>query len=473
MKLSIPEDTKKGIIEDLRQANLAFQKIYPGDSETRQPVHTVYGGAHLFKHSRIPQLGKIGLKTLQYYAPNFAVLARALHLSGHEEIPDDPQLIQQLEERFSQSKGKETDHPAYHAYAVYLKVINKLKEEPIEDFRIDFEDGFGNRSDEEEDTVAVTAAAETAKGLEEGTLSPFIGIRIKPFTEDLKERGLRTLDIYLSALVEKTGGKLPSNFVIMLPKVTIPQQVSALVRLLAVLESQLSLAPHSLIMEMMVETTQSIIDAEGKNPLRSLVEAAEGRCRSVAFGTYDYTAANNITARYQHMSHPVCDFAHYMTKVALGSTGIQLADGASNIMPVGPHRGDNLTDAQEKENREVVHRAWKIGYDHIRHSLYQGLYQGWDLNPAQLPVRYAAVYSFFLESYENAATRLKQFMEKSARASLSGDIFDDAATGQGLLNFFLQALNCGAITEKEATITGLSIDEIRTRSFLKILQGRS
>ena len=473
MKLSIPDDTKKGIFEDLHKANLAFQKIYPGDSVTRQPVHTVYGGAHLFKHDRIPQLGKIGLKTLKYYAPNFGVLARALHLQGYEEIPEDPQILQQLEKRFDQSKGKETDHPAYHAYAVYHKVIKKLENEPIEDFRIDFEDGFGNRSDKEEDKVAATAAAETAKGMEQGTLSPFIGIRIKPFTEDLKERGFRTLDIYLSALVEKTGGKLPDNFVIMLPKVTIHQQVSALVRLLAVLESHLSMAPQSLKMELMVETTQSIMDAEGKNPLRSIVEAAEGRCRSIAFGTYDYTAASNITAQYQHMSHPVCDFAHHMTKVALGSTGIQISDGASNIMPVGPHRGDNLTDAQEKENREVVHRAWKIGYDHIRHSLYHGLYQGWDLNPAQLPVRYAAVYSFFLESYQNAAQRLKQFMEKSARASLSGDIFDDAATGQGLLNYFLQALNCGAITEEEATITGLSIDEIRSRSFFKILQGRS
>jgi hypothetical protein len=40
------------------------------------------------------------------------------------------------------------------------------------------------------------------------------------------------------------------------------------------------------------------------------------------------------------------------------------------------------------------------------------------------------------------------------------------------LNFFLKALNCGAITEKEALATGLTLDEIRSRSFYKILQGR-
>ena len=172
------------------------------------------------------------------------------------------------------------------------------------------------------------------------------------------------------------------------------------------------------------------------------------------------------------MGHAVCDFAHHVTKVALGSTGIMLSDGATNVMPVAPHRGDNLTAQQKTENAETVHNAWKIGFDHTTHSLVNGFYQGWDLHPAQLPMRYAAVYAFFLDSYEEAAARLKHFVEKAARATLSGDIFDDAATGQGLLNYFLKALNCGAISEAEATITGLTIEEIRGRSFYKILQNR-
>jgi hypothetical protein len=190
------------------------------------------------------------------------------------------------------------------------------------------------------------------------------------------------------------------------------------------------------------------------------------------FGTYDYTASAGITARYQEMDHPVCDFAHHMTKVALAHTGIWLSDGATNTMPIGPHRGEHMTHEQWEENKRIVHRAWKKGYDHIRHSLWNGFYQGWDLNPAQLPMRYAAVFAFFLESYEDAVERLKTFVEKAARATLIGDVFDDAATGQGLLNFFLKALNSGAITEEEVLRTGLTMDEIRSRSFKKILENR-
>lgn len=222
---------------------------------------------------------------------------------------------------------------------------------------------------------------------------------------------------------------------------------------------------------MMVETTQSIMDHNGTNPLYRFILASQGRCIATHFGTYDYTASNNITATYQEMDHDTCDFAHYMTKVALAHTGIWLSDGATNTMPIGPHRGD-LTEALEQENREVVHRAWQKGYRHIRHSLYKGLYQGWDLNPAQLPMRYTAVYAFFLESYDDAVIRLKTFVEKAAQATLIGDTFDDAATGQGLLNYFLKALNSGAITIDEVLATGLTLDEIRTRSFAKILKDR-
>jgi hypothetical protein len=318
----------------------------------------------------------------------------------------------------------------------------------------------------------VQAAAEVALGMKNNSLPPFIGIRIKPFTEDLKLRGVRTLDIFLTTLLEKTNGKLPANFVVMLPKVTIPQQIEALVKFFEIIEEKHQLASGSLKMEMMVEATQAIMDADGKNPLLKFIHAGKGRCIAAHFGTYDYTASCNITAKYQTMSHPVCDFAHHMTRVALGSTGIMLSDGATNVMPVGPHRGDNLTPEQENENRTVVHNAWKTAFDHTMHSLINGFYQGWDLNPAQLPMRYAATYSFFLESYEDAALRLKRFVERSAQATLSGDIFDDAATGQGLLNYFLKALNCGAITENEALSTGLTLEEIRSRSFYKILLGR-
>jgi hypothetical protein len=248
--------------------------------------------------------------------------------------------------------------------------------------------------------------------------------------------------------------------------------VVTLVRLFEMMEKENKLKAGTLKMETMVEATQIIMDDEGRNPLMKIIRASEGRCIAAHFGTYDYTASCGITAKYQTMSHPVCDFAHHMTRVALGGTGIFLSDGATNVMPIGPHRGDNLTAEQLEENKQSVHHAWRTGYTHTMHSLINGFYQGWDLNPAQLPMRYAATYNFFLSSYEDAVFRLKTFVERAAISTLTRDIFDDAATGQGLLNFFLKAMNCGAISEQEATATGLTIEEIHSRSFYKILQGR-
>jgi citrate lyase beta subunit len=473
MKLSIPSNTKETILTELGQANKAFQKIYPGDRPDRQPVHTVYGGADLFAADSAEKMGQAALNTVLNNASNFVEFAKAIELPGYASLPSDAASIAALIKKLdASSEAERKKENAWLSYTTYNKVINKLRTEALEDFRIDFEDGFGNRSWEEEDATAEKAAKEVAKGMKANSLPPFIGIRIKPFTEDLKERGVRTLDIFLSTLSEETGGKLPNNFVVMLPKVTIPEQVTALIKLFETIEANTQIASGALKMEMMVETTQAVIDKDGKNPLRTYLEASKGRMIATAFGTYDYTAACNITAKYQDMGHAVCDFAHHFMKVSLGATGIWLSDGATNVMPIGPHRGTNLTAEQLAENKAVVFRSWKKAYDHTRYSLWKGLYQGWDLNPAQFPMRYAAVYSFFLESYEDAAKRLKAFVEKAARATLTDDVFDDAATGQGLLNYFLRAMNCGAISAEDVTATGLTMDEIRTRSFLKILEGR-
>jgi len=264
--------------------------------------------------------------------------------------------------------------------------------------------------------------------------------------------------------------------VVTLPKVEIPEQVEACVDLFEVLEANTQLSSGSLKMEIMIETTQSIINSNGEATIRTLVNSARGRCTGAHFGTYDYTASCDLIAAHQLMDSPVCDFARHVMKVALMGTGIFISDGATNVMPVGPHRaseGNSLNPVQIQENVETVHKAWKLDYDHIMHSLKHGFYQGWDLHPAQLPVRYAACYTFFLESYLESATRLRNFVEKAAQATLSGDVFDDAATGQGLLNYFLRALNSGAISDKELQLTSLSLAEIQTRSFLKILEGRS
>ena len=473
MKLSIQQPYKDQLLDDLAIANIAFQQKYPGDKPDRQPVHTVYGGANLFKSDTAVKMGDIALRNLRTYAPNFVSLSKALQLEGYEHLPHTGKEIEELITKLDAMTGMERKSEAsWLSYTIYNKIIKKLTNEPVEDFRIDFEDGFGNRPDVEEDNTAVSAANELALGMKNNTISPFIGIRIKPFTEDLKQRGVRTLDIFLSALLDNTGGILPPNFVVMLPKVTIPEQVITMVKLFEIIEKEYHLETGTLKMETMVEATQIIMDDEGRNPLMKIIRASGGRMIAAHFGTYDYTASCGITAKYQTMSHPVCDFAHHMTKVALAGTGIFLSDGATNIMPIGPHRGENLSFEQLAENRESVHNAWKIGYGHTMHSLINGFYQGWDLNPAQLPMRYAATYNFFLSSYDEAAFRLKTFVDRAAISTLTGDIFDDAATGQGLLNFFLKAMNCGAITVEEALVTGLTIDEIKSRSFYRILEGR-
>ncbi|MEP6955309.1 MAG: phosphoenolpyruvate kinase [Chthoniobacterales bacterium] len=431
----------------LVDANAAFLRRYPGESDQRQAVHSVYGGAHLFKADSAQKLGAVALRSLEEYAPDAASLARVLGTGGDSQL----------------------------AEKVYDRVVEKLRREAVEDFRLDFEDGYGNRPDAEEDEHAAASAAEVARGLALNSLPPFIGIRVKPLNEDLRTRSIRTLDIFITTLLAESGGKLPQNFVITVPKVQLAEQVTAAVRFIELLEQRNGLPAGALQLEPMIETPQAIIDQHGRSAIASFIDAAEGRCRSIHFGVYDYTASCGITAAYQAMGHPTCDFARQVMLVATAGTGIHLSDGATNILPVGPHRapdGESLAPSLVAQNRTAVHAAWQLGFNDNMHSLRNGFYQGWDLHPAQFVTRYAAVYNFFLGSLPSASGRLKAFVEKAALASLFGDVFDDAATGQGLLNFFLRGIACGAITEEEALATGLSLEEIRSRSFLKILQSR-
>ena len=421
-------------------------ETYPGEPPQRQPVHTFYGGAHLFTSDVVRKLGAIAVRTLEEYAPTPETFADALGL--------DPGLVT----------------------LIYPRILDKLKREPVEDLRIDFEDGFGNRSDKEEDTCGIAAARELAEGLAKGTLPPGIGIRIKPLGEELKRRSLRTFDVFLTALLEATAGKLPANFVVTLPKITRPEQVAALASACDAFEYWRDLPHGTLRIELMAETTQSIVAADGTVALPKLVAEGRGRVVAVHFGPYDYTAACTITAAHQHLAHPACDFARHIMQVALAGTGIRLSDGPTNIMPIGPHRPTSdrpLTAAERLENSRIVHRAWRMHADHVRRALVNGIYQGWDLHPAQLPSRYAALYAFFLEGLDAASERLRHFVGEAAQATLVGDVFDDAATGQGLLNYFVRATNCGAISEQEAVSkSGLTLEELSGRSFLKILANR-
>lgn len=391
----------------------------------------MYGGAHLFAPDTTQKLGAIALRTLRDYAPDGEALASALGL--------DRDLAAQI----------------------YPRVVAKLEHEPVEDYRLDFEDGFGNRPDDEEDAVAKQAATHVASGMKALLLPPGIGIRIKNLGPEMKRRGLRTLQLFLSTLAEQTGGILPANFVITLPKITAPEQVTHLTEACEAYESMHIVPGGSLKFEVMIETPESVFSRDGRIALPEFIARGRGRITAAHFGTYDYTASMGITAAHQQMLHPSCDFAKHVMQVALAGTDVWISDGATNIMPVG-------------KDRAAIHAAWKLHADQIRHSLVGGFYQGWDLHPAQLPTRFAAVYAFFLENLGAASERLRNFVDKAAKATLVGDVFDDAATGQGLLNYFLRAMNCGSITEAEAVqMSGLTVNELESRSFAAILAGRS
>lgn len=425
--MTLSTDSLETWSQRLEEASGRVAEEFPGEGPERQPVHTVYGGAQLFSSNTVAKLGELALEFASQWVTGPDDLVALLGL--------DPDLAER----------------------VHAAVMAKLEREPIEDYRIDFEDGYGHRPDEEEDRHAIGVAQQMAHGMVAGTLPPFIGIRVKSMSGELHRRALRTMDLVITTTVEQAG-RLPDAFTVTLPKVQDLAQVEVTVAALEELEAELGI--EQVPIELMVETPQTVIDSDGAAGVRKWVAAGSGRVRGAHFGTYDYTASLNITAAYQTMDHPACDFARHALQVSLAGTGVWLSDGATNVMPVG-------------DDPELIRDAMRLHYDHIRHSLSHAYYQGWDLHPAQLVTRYAAVYAFFLEGLDAAGARLSNFVDSAAKATLVGEVFDDAATGQGLLNYFLRAINCGAITEDEATTrSGLTVDELETRSFLRILEGR-
>jgi hypothetical protein len=409
----------------LSAANKKLSQLYPGDAIGRQPVHTFIVGGDTFTADSARLAGAQALETLNKFAPTAQALAQVV--------------------------GLPASYPGL-ADSVRARVVDKLTREPIEDFRLDFEDGYGTRADAEEDGHAASAAREVAAGMSAGTLPPFIGIRIKPLSRELQARSLRTLDIFVTTLV-KTARRLPDNFAVTATKVMTPAHVSTLAHKCSALEKKLRLKQHAIKLELMIETPQAILAPDGSVVLPALVKAGRGRVRGAHFGVYDYTALCGITAAWQHPRHLACDVAREMMRISLAQTGVMLSDGSSNILPIPPH----------------VHAAWKQHFDDVTHSLVNGFYQGWDLHPAHLPTRYAAVYAFYLSARPAATARLSNFFTKAAKA---GAAFDDAATGQALVNFFNRGVTSGAITIDEAMQTGLTEAELKSGSFKKIFAAR-
>lgn len=440
--------TESALSAALHQANAAFAAAHPGEPPEPQPCHAVIGGAHLFSATTFADLQRDARLSLERYGADVVTFARAVGLP-------EGQL----------------------GHAVYARMLERLAREPVEDYRIDFEDGFGNRSDTEEDAESDRTAQVSAALIARGAMPRRFGIRVRPLTNELRERSLRTLQRFTATLVRASSGGLPAGFVVTLAKVTVAEQVAYFAESLGMLERSLGLPDESLRFEIMIEVPQAVIGADGRCPLPDFRAAGGRRFVAAHIGTYDYTAGCGITAMHQHLRHPACDFARQTLQAACAGTGIWIADGSTAILPVAPHvamPGRPMSAAQERENGAAVHAAWHRHFGDVTHSLVNGFYQGWDLHGAQLPTRYAANYAFFLSGIAAATERLKTFLASVAGAEASRAIADDAATGQALLNFVLRAVRCGAVEERDALeMCGLTEEELRSRSFGTVLRGRA
>jgi citrate lyase beta subunit len=374
--------------EDVARVTARLSTVERSWPVGRQPVHTCYVPAGRIIGSTIADWGREALESIET-----------------ELLPELPE-------------------------GVLERVEAKLRREPIEDLRIDFEDGYGAPEDDVEDMDAESTANLVSRWVADGTAPPSIGLRIKSFdTAESRERGLRTLDIFLTAL-----GEIPPGFVITFPKVTSVDQVE-------VFGEVLDLFGLDLEFEIQIETTQSIVDSSGRLAIPRFIEAGRGRVTGLHFGTYDYTAGCGLSAAQQHLAHGACDFARHVMQVSAAGTGVRLSDGSTNVLPVGD---------QKK-------LGWDTHYRLTRRSLEHGFYQGWDLHPAQLVTRYAAVYGFYREGLEADAARLKAYVE-----NVSGGVLDEPATAQALSSFFLRAVDCGALDPVEVQVaTGLDESALR------------
>ncbi len=369
----------------LADADASLAARYPGDRGVRQPVHTVYVPADRYDDQTVVGYGRDALSLMDQHGA---------------ELRLDPDVDD--------------------------RVRAKLGSEPVEDLRIDFEDGFGNRPDAEEDDAVRAAAAALRRSLAAGTAAPYHGIRFKSFEAPTRHRGVRTLDLFVGEVADLIG----DGFVVTLPKVTSVDQVDAMVAACAWIENAHGLPAETLRFEIQVETPQSILGPDGTALVARMVHAAAGRCTGLHYGTYDYSASCGIAAEYQSMEHPAADHAKAVMQVAAAGTGVFVSDGSTNVLPVG--------------DRERVLAGWRLHQRLVRRSLERGYYQGWDLHPSQLPTRYAATYAFYREGLPTAAARLRAFVHGGDSGYL-----DEPATAVALAGFVLRGVECGAVDDAE------------------------
>ena len=423
--LSLPASLVDALAERFGAAN-------PTPPARARPVHVVYGGAHLFKSGTIDKLGERARTAMATWAGDAPTFGRAIGVS-------DEGLARQVMDRV-------------HA---------KLARRPVEAMCIDFEDGYGPRADDEEDAEAVRAAGELAR-----TSAPetFVGIRVKALSGATVRRAVRTLDLFVTAFAKATRGELRDGFSVTLPKVTSAEQVGALASLLEQLEASLGVA-RRIDVELMIETPDALLGAGGL-AIPALVDAARGRAVAVHLGAYDLTAELGVTAGDQRLDHPFCDLARMLLQLGVAGTPVGASDGATTLLPIAPK------DASPEESALAVRRAWALHASNVRRAIDVGIFQGWDLHPAQLPARYGALFAYFLARKDEMTARLRSFVAHATQASRVGQVFDDAATARGLLGFFVRGLACGALDEDDLRSTTLTAAEL-SRSFAEIVAARS
>ncbi|MHC0434261.1 DUF6986 family protein [Streptomyces sp. O3] len=408
---SLAGAVSEGISASLAPVDAELARRYPGDPGTRQPVHTVYVPGDAFAADTVRAWGDQALAALDEHAPDAAAFAAAVGLSDELAVP------------------------------VYDRVRAKLEREPIEDLRVDFEDGYKGA---DEDGDAARAARLIAEAYENGTAAPYMGIRMKCMEAPVRDRGIRTLDVFLTGLMESGG--LPDGLVLTLPKVTYIEQVTAMVRLVEEFEKARGLEPGRIGFEIQIETSQSILAADGTATVARMIDAAEGRATGLHYGTFDYSACLGVSAAYQASDHPAADHAKAVMQVAAAGTGVRVSDGSTNVLPVGA--------------TEHVHEAWKLHYDLTRRALARAYYQGWDMHPAHIPTRYAAVFAFYREGFEAAAARLSAYANQ-----VDGDVMDEPATAKALSGYLLRGLDCGALDIAEvARLSGLTRADLESFS---------
>ncbi|GAA0324309.1 aldolase/citrate lyase family protein [Actinoallomurus spadix] len=374
----------------VEEARAEYERRHPGRPDERRPVHTLYVPADRFTATTPADLGKEALRLLETHVTDAAAAASAFGI--------DTTLAETVHER----------------------VAAKLAREPVEDLRIDFEDGYGVRDDAEEDGHVAAAVEAVAQAYETRSLPYYWGLRVKSFADGGHRRAMRTLDGFLTGLAERLG-RLPGGFLVTFPKIVTPDHVRIFVDFLSRFEAEIGLPEGLLRMEVQIETPQSVAH------LPEVVAAAGNRLVAAQFGVYDYTAACGLPPSEQRLDHPACDHARHVLQVTLAGTGVRLVDGATKIAP-------------SSDKTKDVYKAWRLHSGLVRYSLMNGFPQSCDLHVAQLPSRYAAVYASLLNGLDDAVDRLR-----ADRAGQADGAFGDPGTAAALTARLRHAADCGAV----------------------------